>query len=212
MNRRRFLRHTGAAMAAGVVAPVAFRFYSAPMEWAQTAGAPGITAVLFEERYRDCRIFADALAALGAQPFAINGNSAAPWYGPLRVHLASVRGVVAGLTAESDRGVSLACGRELHLTRVYEGAHDARRSSSIVHRIQAAAHPDEIAAALRRAHESWSESLALVLHRTRFLGTLSITSPALTGGSGDRIVHTSSLTSDFPGYLTSWLLATPPSI
>jgi len=208
MNRRKFLRHTGTAMAAGVIAPAAFSLDTAPIEPAKTAGAPRITAVLFDERYSDSRVFADALVALGAQPFAVNGNSAELWYGALRDYTKSQPGQIVGLTTESDRGVSLACGMELRLRPIYEGAHDARRSSSIAHRIHAPVDQDEIAAALRDSHHSWSESLALVLHRAKCFATSRITSlPMPIAAANASAIATPPLSRDFPGYLTSWLLA-----
>jgi hypothetical protein len=206
MNRRRFLQNTGAALFGGVITPAALSPDPAFVAFTQGAKVPRITAVIFDERYRDCEIFADALVARGAKPFAVNGNSAALWYGPLRIHLNSAPGPIAGLTSESDRGVSLASGRELHLKLLYEGSHDARRSASIGHRIRVTADEDGIAAALRRPRAPWSASLA---HALDFAPSPSapITASLLACENQRPVVATTPLSPDFPGYLASWLLA-----
>jgi hypothetical protein len=104
MNRRTFLRSAGAAIASGTIAPAllpaAMLDAPAPAYQAAALGenvAPNasfISAVIFDERYRDCRLFADALVARGAVAFATRSDSAALWYGPLRAHLAQYKAVV----------------------------------------------------------------------------------------------------------------------
>jgi hypothetical protein len=207
MNRRKFLRHTGAAIAAGVIAPAAFTLDSARVGSAKTAGAPRITAVVFDERYSDSRVFADTLVEVGARPFAISGNSAELWYGLLRDHIRSSPGQIAGLTTESDRGVSLACGRELRLRPICEGVHDARRSSAIVHRIHVPVDRDEIVVAVRASRPLWPESLALALYRIKFRTAHSARFRTPIAAANAPAIATTPLSRDFPGYLTSWLLA-----
>jgi hypothetical protein len=206
MNRRTFLQSTGAAVFGGVIAPAALSLDPASAALTQGAKVSRITAVIFDERYRDCKIFADALVARGARPFAVNGNSAALWYGPLRMHLNSAPGPIAGLTTECDRAVSLASGKELHLKPLYEGSHDARRSASIGHRICATADQGGIVAALGRPRARWSESLA---HALDFAQSQSapITASLFADANQRPIVATTQQSPDFPGYLTSWLLA-----
>jgi hypothetical protein len=206
MNRRKFLQSTGAAVFGGVIAPAALSLDPVSAVLTQDAKVPRITAVIFDERYRDCKIFADALVACSARPFAVNGNSAALWYGPLRIHLSSAPGPIAGLTTESDRGVSLASGRELHLKLFYEGSHDARRGASIAHRISGAAKQDGIAAAIPRPSVPWSASLAHALHLAQFPAP-PLTASVLNSANQRPIVATTPRSPDFPGYLTSWLLA-----
>jgi hypothetical protein len=123
-----------------------------------------ITVVVYDERYCDCRLFADALVARGAVAFPTRGDSAALWYGPLRAHLArhaAQRGthdaaIIAGFTTEADRHISQVCARELALALLYEGAHDSRRRATghaldratlVAHRFRAVSNEDEIAAA-----------------------------------------------------------------
>jgi hypothetical protein len=206
MNRRKFLQSTGAAVFGGVIAPLALSLDPASAALTQDEKVPRITAVIFDERYRDCKIFADVLVARGARPFAVKGNSAALWYGPLRTHLSSAPGPVAGLTTESDRGVSVASGRELQLKLVYEGSHDARRCASIVHRISGAANRDGIAATIPRPSALWSASLAYQLHLAQFPAPRP-TASLLCCANQRPVAATTPRSPDFPGYLTSWLLA-----
>jgi hypothetical protein len=208
MNRRKFLRDSGAAVAAGVIVPMAFGLDSPTAPPIQDTNAPRVTAVIFDERYHCCRIFATALNAHGAKPFATSGNSAALWYGPLRAHLIAAPGRVAGLTTESDRCVSLACGRELRLKPFYQGAHDARPGPSIAHRAQCGTGRDEIAAAIRDSHVSWPVSLAGSLFCLRTRVALRIDpSSAPIALARTRPLATTPLSPGFPGYLVSWLLA-----
>jgi hypothetical protein len=186
MNRRTFLRSAGAAIASSAIAPALLpaAMLDARVP-AQPASASGenlpsrhslITAVVYDERYRDCRLFADAHVARGAVAFATRGDSAALWYGPLRAHLARYAAqhgahspcVVAGLTTEADRHVSLVCGRELTLALLYEGVHDSRRApghapnrvTTVAHRLRAVSNEAEIAAALSTSRELASPSLS----------------------------------------------------
>lgn len=189
MNRRTFLRSATAAIASGTIAPALLpaAILDAPAP-AQPAAAPGenlpsrhslITVVIYDERYRDCRLFADALVARGAVAFATRGDSAALWYGPLRAHLARYEPldphharypaqhgahntcIVAGFTTEADRHVSQSCGRELTLALLYEGVHDSRRApghapnrvTTVAHRLRAVSNEAEIAAALSSSRE-----------------------------------------------------------
>lgn len=210
MNRRKFLESTGAAVFGGVIAPIALSGDSSLAAWTQRTNVPHIVAVIFDERYHDGKIFADALVAHGARPFALHGDSAALWYGPLRTHLNSGPGRIAGLTSESDRGVSLACGRELHLKLLYEGTHDARRSAHIAHRIRAAASRDEIAASLGCSCAPWSASLADALYLAQTRNVPLAASPVAANHPVTLV--TTPPSRDFPGYLTSWLLSPRASI
>jgi hypothetical protein len=160
-------------------------------------GISRIAAVVYDERYSDCRSFADILAGRGATPFPVNGDCGRLWHGALREHLLANRGNVAGLTTDSDFVVSRVCGRELGLRLVYEGAHDSRGSSDVAHRLRTTAYQREIAAALGSDGASWAETLAQSLLRMPshdsaaiFCASVSLKTPR---------------SSDYPGYLTSWL-------
>ena len=192
MIRRDFLKRAALAPAAVLGARLSFAADALGRRPAR------VGAVVFDERYSDCRIFADALAREGAVAFATGGNSANVWYGPLRAHLARYGGAVAGLTTDSDFVVSRGCGRELGLEMIFEGAHDCRESTRAVHRLASrAGDAREIAATLGVPSLYWAESLAVALQGISRRNTVrGLTTAELTTlRSGDH-----------PGYLASWLL------
>jgi hypothetical protein len=207
MNRRDFLKGAGAAAIVPAAIPGAI-WRSSPA----TANAapepagwrilPPISAVVYDGRYVDCKLFADALIRQGAVAFPANADSAQLWYGLLRTHLAQHAGRVAGLTSYADFSVSQACGRELSLATLYEGEHDARRSrTNLMHRLRVTGGDREIAAAFANAALPWAESLADALCRV----------PA-THDSALRNVATATTprSRNHPGYLASWLLGPRP--
>ena len=157
---------------------------------------PRIAAVVYDERYSDCRLFADILMRHGATPFSVSGDCGRLWHGTLREHLADNPGSVAGLTTDSDFVVSRACGRELGLRLAYEGAHDSRGSNDITHRLRSTAYQREIVAALGSG-ASWAETLAQSLRR--------LPSHDSAGIFGAPVSLKTPRSSDYPGYLTSWL-------
>jgi hypothetical protein len=161
-------------------------------------GISRIKAVVYDERYGDCRSFADILVEHGATPFPVNGDCGRLWHGALREHLVGSRGSVAGLTTDSDFVVSRGCGREVGLGATYEGTHDCRASNCVTHRLQRGAYHHEIAGALGGDGASWAESLAQSL-----LGALAYDNAAILSAS---VSLKTPRSSDHPGYLTSWLL------
>ncbi len=210
MNRRDFLKGAGAAAIVPAALPDAIwgsgrnaAAATATSEPAASLIVPPITAVVYDERYADCRLFADALIRQGAVAFPANGDSAQLWYGSLRAHLAQHAGRVAGLTTYADFSVSQSCGRELSLATLYEGAHDARRSSTnLTHRLRVTGDESEIAAALTDSVLPWAESLANVLCRAA-----RGASPTTRDSALRNIATVTTLRSrNHPGYLTSWLL------
>jgi len=208
MKRRDFLKNAGAAIVPVTIPGALWGTRSQRGDAASSPVLLPITAVVYDERYADCKIFADALVARGAVAFAASHDSASLWYGALLSHLARHGGCVAGLTTDSDFAVSRACGRELNLRIRYEGAHDARAShSTLTHRIRAAARAPEIAAALARPETSWPVSLAEILCR------IPSADERVNGNLQEGIsVVTTPRSRNHPGYLTSWLLApTSPS-
>jgi len=200
MNRRDFLKGAGAAIipaalpgAVWTAAPVA-----AAAGVSQAAQAVvSITAVVFDERYPDCRKFADALEKRGAKAFATNQDAVQLWYGSLRAHLAEHPGRVAGLTTYADFSVSQSCGRELDLARIYEGEHDGRRSRvELAHRLNTVVHDERIVAAF--GGDSWATQLADALYCL----------PAPSIGAAARLATATTPRSiGHPGYLNSWLLS-----
>jgi hypothetical protein len=195
MNRRDFLK--GAAVVPAAVlrvrlSAVAGTFGSAPAQ---------IRAVMYDERYADCGVFADLLACQGAVAFSTSGDAASLWYGPLRAHLARYGGHIAGLTTDSDFVVSRDCGRELSFRTLYEGAHDGRSPERLTHRLRGD-HEHEVRAALLRSDAPWAESLAGALSRLQSSETL-LSRSALT----ETMTVATPRSAHHPGYLTSWLLS-----
>ena len=217
MNRRDFLKGAGAAAIVPAAIPGAIWGPSLSLlrepEGAAKSVAPEsvaprqvtpISAVVYDERYADCRLFAAALVSQGAVAFPANADSAQLWYGSLRAHLARRPGRVAGLTTYADFTVSQACGRELNLATLYEGAHDARRSrSNLTHRLRVSGDAPDIAAAIARPDASWAESLANALCR-------------FPSARDSAVRHASTVPTPraggHPGYLASWLLAPPATV
>jgi hypothetical protein len=204
MNRRDFLKGAGAAAIVPAALPGAIWSTSpvsanAASETGASPFLPPITAVIYDERYADCRLFADALTRQGAVAFPANGDSAQLWYGLLRAHLSRHPGRVAGLTTYADFSVSQGCGRELRLATLSEGAHDARASkSTLTHRVRVRGDESEIAAAFTNSSLPWPASLANALCRL----------PA-PPASALRTIATATTprSRNHPGYLASWLLA-----
>jgi hypothetical protein len=203
MNRRDFLKRAGAVAIVPAAIPGAI-WGSNPEGPSVTPEptAPGvawsITAVVYDERYTDCTLFADALIRQGAVGFPTNGDSAQLWYGLLGAHLSERAGRVAGLTTYADFSISQACGRERNLSAMYEGAHDGRRSkNSLKHRLRTMGDAGALSRAFARAEAGWPESVANALSHLPQVGDLA------TGNLATAITPRSPSN---PGYLTSWLL------
>ena len=194
MNRRNFLK--GAAFVPAAIA--ALEWPSVGETIRETNGR--ITAVVFDERYSDCRVFSETLARMGAAAFPTSGDAANVWYGPVRRHLERSGGSVAGMTTESDRMVSRACGTELNMRATYEGSHDCRASGRLTHRLRGCGEEREVYAALLRDEAPWAEAIANALGRptvTDRIAGVVVPLPTVTTTSS----------ASHPGYLTSWLLA-----
>jgi TAT (twin-arginine translocation) pathway-exported protein len=204
MNRRDFLKGAGAAAIVPAAIPGVIwnpRSYSANSIAAPAVSPtfPQISAVVYDERYADCRLFADALVRHGAIAFPAHSDSAQLWYGQLRDHLARHPGRVAGFTTYADFSVSQSCGRELSLITLYEAAHDSRASRTVLtHRLRTTGDETEIAASFTSSALPWAESLANALCRVP--------------STRDSVIRNSSTVTtprsrSYPGYLNSWLLA-----
>src|SRR6516162_1451817 len=98
-----------------------------------------ISAVVYDERYADCRLFADVLAQQG--------------------------GSVGGMTTDSDLTVSRVCGKEEGLKLIYEGSHDCRTSNRLVHRLVGNGVEREVYAALLGDKTPWPHAIADALSR-----------------------------------------------
>jgi len=203
MNRRDFLKNAGAAIVPAALPGAIWTSRSTAAHQGPARGsAPGptpIAAVIYDERYADCRAFAEALSRCGAKPFATSQDAVQLWYGPLRAHLDKNPGRVAGLATYADFSSSWACSRELSYGIRFEGEHDGRRSrTTLVHRLRTRGDDTEIAASF--ANESWPTQLAEVLARLPESAEIEIVAPRLSTATTPR-------TSGHPGYLSSWLLA-----
>jgi hypothetical protein len=194
VNRRDLLKRAGAA-----IIPAAILGSRLPaLGTSREPGISRIKAVVYDERYSDCRSFANILVRHGATPFPVKGDCGQLWHGALTEHFARNGGNVAGLTTDSDFVVSRACGRELGFGAAFEGTHDCRGSNCVTHRLQSDAYHHEIVAALTVDDASWAESLARSLlcappcdRAAIFRVPVSLKTPR---------------SSDHPGYLTSWRL------
>ena len=193
MNRRDLLKRAGAAIIPAAI--LGLRLPAMGARW--QPGTSRIAAVVYDERYSDCRSFAEVLARRGATPFPVNGNCGRLWHSALTEHLAGNHGSVAGLTTDSDFVVSRICGRELGLPVAYEGTHDSRGSSNVTHRLRSTAYQREIAAALGSGGAPWAETVARSLLRLPSHDNAAI--------FGAPVSLKTPRSSDHPGYLTSWL-------
>jgi hypothetical protein len=203
MNRRDFLKNAGAAIVPAAL-PGAIWSATSPAAAEDRAhivvpNISPITAVLYDERYADCRVFADSLASFGARSFATSQDVVQLWYGSLRAHLRENPGRVAGLATYADFSSSWACGRELRYVIRFEGEHDGRRSRiSLTHRLRTRGDDTDIAASF--ASESWPTRLAEALAGLPESAEAKIVAPRSSTATTPRA-------SGHPGYLSSWLLA-----
>jgi hypothetical protein len=179
----------------------------AAAHWPALVGTPTndahpstISAVVYDQRYADCRIFAELLERQGATPFPTGGDAVSVWYGALRKHIALFGGSVAGITTDSDLSASRECAREAGLKLVYEGSHDCRTSGRLIHRLRGKGAEKEVYAELLRDEKPWPKAIANALNRKplalQVIDALARTPLVATHHS-----------SGHPGYLTSWLLA-----
>jgi hypothetical protein len=194
LDRRTFLKDASALTVSAAVLAAGAPIGASPLK----PDGARISAVLFDGRYSSCRAFADMLARNGARAFNVQPDAAALWYGPLRDHLATCGGCVAGLTTFSDSMLSQSCGRDLGLSLRYEGAHDSRGSDALKHQLRASAGVDEIAGALRGADADWAEALAAALARSTSISR---------AGRRRSAIALATRVGDHPGFLQSWLLA-----
>jgi hypothetical protein len=192
MRRRDFLRDTAIASAMVMAST------SRSLGDLFGAGDHRITAVLYDERSADCRAFAGTLAKRGALALPTRGDAGRLWYGHLREHLLRSPGSVAGMTTDSDWGLSRGCGREVGFTVAYEGSHDFRAGGVISHSLRGHGAEDDVYAEILSEPIAWAASIANALSsRRKTKQILSDTrSPLITSVS----------TNDRLGYLTSWLL------
>jgi hypothetical protein len=186
MHRRDFVKSAAAAATA----------LAARTAGAQTAAYP-VDAVIYDERYRDARRFADVLVVQGALALATGRNVAKLWHSP-RSWMRLVRASrIAGLTPQSDLFIvrSLVARRNLRI--LYEGMHDCRGTLTLRHRFSCGDDAQRLTEALQDFGEDWPTALALSLERC-----------ALSGAPSRHELLDSGVrrSSDFPGTLVSWVV------
>lgn len=196
MKRRDFLKSV-AVVPAGVAAA---RWFALSRTLTDGSYSPTISAVVYDERYADCRLFADLLERQGATAFPTGADAVSIWYSALRNHIELYGGSVAGITTDSDLNASRDCGRELGLKFVYEGSHDCRASGRLIHRLRGKGVEKEVYAELLRDEKPWPKAIADALSRK----PLSVQLINALVGTPLIATHQSA---GHPGYLTSWLLA-----
>jgi hypothetical protein len=199
MKRREFLR--GAAIVPMSVAAARWSAFAETL--ARGAKYSVISAVVYDERYLDCRLFAETLARQGARTFGSGGDAVSIWYTVLQPYLGRQGGLVAGLTTDSDRTASRACGAEMCWRLVYQGSHDCRVSDRLVHRLRGKGVEREVYRALLCDETPWPQAVADALARTP-------SSEAVTRAVRAFSAVTTSHSAGHPGYLASWLLAPSP--
>jgi hypothetical protein len=193
LDRRNFLKDAGVFAVSAAILGSSASARAASWE----VSSARITAVLYDERYNDCRSFAEAFVRRGATAFNTRDDIAKLWYGSLRDHLARYGGGVAGLTAHSDLVVSQSCGAEFNLKLLYEGSHDCRASDALIHRVRVRGNDHEVAAALMYANTDWARPLADALDRATWnSGSVRLASSAIRTSRSD----------GHPGFLSSWVL------
>jgi hypothetical protein len=228
MNRRDFVKRAGAAiLPVAILGPrLSAAIVANGVRATDHSMMSPISAVIYDQRYSDCRTFAEAFVRGGAAPFSvngssansINGDSASLWYGALRTHLACHGGQVAGFTTDSDFGVSQSCGKELNLKLVYEGAHDCRASAIVTHRLRSGADIREVATVFTEGKACWPQRLARIVcvvprAGSRIFSSMNEFTDRVTRNDvANRAKWAAAAvkmprSSDHPGYLMSWLLA-----
>jgi hypothetical protein len=149
---------------------------------------------LFDARYSDARKFAAAMERSGAPVLPAHSDVARLWYGALRARAFEGRLQIAGLTTYADFAVMRGSAAEAKMKVAFQAVHDARRATSVAHRIDHARGLPEIEDRLARAGDDWPTVLALALCGKAPQGIASAPSTA------------ASRARDNPGGLFSWLI------
>jgi hypothetical protein len=203
ITKRRFL--TGMASTAAVAATVSHSTTS----WAATPTAaaapsavetplapaiPPFDAVVFNERYSDAWLFAQALRAQGVPLMPIAGDAGTLWYGVLRAQVLSGRARFAGMGTPMDLMILESLGREADLRVRFRAHHDARGRKTLTHSISGT----------RAISRSEGPSLAAELGAQDWPARLAAALPRAASGL---IATNIQRSADHPGMLVSWVLA-----
>ncbi|HKE43180.1 MAG TPA: hypothetical protein VKB41_01460 [Steroidobacteraceae bacterium] len=191
MNRREFVGH--ASVATGLVC--LGRALDVPA--AASAMRANISVVIFDARYEDARRFAEALRRRGARPLSTRGDGSHLWAQDL-AEVAQAGGRFAGLTPASDLLFAHDLARTAGLRLVHLAFHDSRAARTLVHRIEGRA---------LGAHrgfdcnvQDWSAQLACALDQ-------AMLDDRRHAANRQVITTRQPPATDFPGTLTSWVIA-----
>lgn len=190
LNKRQFIQRTAAVAAAA--SAMRFGGVAAAME-----GNP-IALAVFDQRYRDSRLFASALGARGAEIHATEQDLSRLWFAGLRERLAAPGARIAGMTPYSDLFIMSSFAAELGRKVRFEAWHDCRGCETFTHSLKAGALTPAVEAAMRGKQEDWPMALAHALE-TGFGGVAEQgANPVLTGAERRH---------DHPGMLVTWVIA-----
>ncbi len=195
ITKRSFL--TGVASTAAVAAtvprsattwPPAHTPVAPPAAGESPPARPAFDAVVFNERYSDARLFAQALGMQGIALLPIAGDAGTLWHGALRRQVLAGRGRLAGMGTPIDLMILESLGREADLRVRFRAHHDARGRKTLTHSIAGSEGPSPAA---ELGAPDWPARLA-----TAF--------PCLSAGLFATNIERSA---DHPGMLVSWVLA-----
>ena len=198
ITKRGFL--AGAASAAAVVST------PAGVVWASERATP-FDLVVFNERYGDARLFAQALGAQGAAMLPIAGDAGTVWFGTLAKGIASGQRRIAGMGTPTDLFILETLAREADHMRVqFVAHHDCRGGSTLTHSFYADGRGRQVGRAVQSAGAQWPSALAAALPHAAD----DTVRPAVAGRSvaaDIRLTTNVERSDDHPGMLVSWILA-----
>ena len=157
--------------------------------------------VFFDDRVRDCAIFADYAGKAGAATRSVGDDFTALEYGALKTELARESGIVAGLTPEPMAFLFEVMARDVGRHQAFRGDHYYSGGKLFGHRFEAPPYLVNENDPLPGVDGNWTGDLVDILSRFDPAAISSATST--TCPSGDHV-----LKHDFK--LVSWIIAPLP--
>ena len=194
LTRRTWLKMNAALLAL----PVASRV-TAGMADPQAPRLAG--AVFFDDRVRDCAVFADYAGKAGAVTISVRDDITAPTYEALKTELAGQSGAIAGLTPEPMAFLFEVMARDFGRHLSFRGDHYYSGGKLFGHRIEAPLDLVNESDPLPGVDGHWTGDLVDILSRFDPAAISSTTST--TCSSGDYVPQ-----HDFK--LVSWVIAPLP--
>ena len=194
LTRRTWLKMNAALLALPVVSRVA----------AGMAGShrPHLAGhVFFDDRVRDCTVFADFACKAGAEIRSVGDDFTAPEYEALKTALARESGIIAGLTPEPMAFLFEVMARDVGRHQAFHGDHYYSGGKLLGHRFKAPLYLVNGNEPLCGVDGNWAGDLVDILTRYDPAATHTATSTARS--SGDRVPQ-----HDFK--LVSWVIAPLP--